>query len=178
MEEYTMFDMSNLKRLEKLKEHAPEAVKAFWAFDKAAFEAGEVSVQTKQLIAVAVALTTSLLHRGPHQSGSRCRRNRQATHRDRDGGNGHACWCGNHPRDALDDGLTFQSIRIPARQTLSRATMTCSILDFFRSRPRHHAMSACFIVGACPTYAGMAVVHICTSKGDLIRVPCDSPWSD
>jgi AhpD family alkylhydroperoxidase len=58
MEEYTMFDMSNLKRLEKLKEHAPEAVKAFWAFDKAAFEAGEVSVQTKQLIAVAVALTT------------------------------------------------------------------------------------------------------------------------
>jgi AhpD family alkylhydroperoxidase len=53
-----MFDMSNLNRLQKLEEHASAGIAAFWAFDKAAFEEGALSVQTKQLIAVAVALTT------------------------------------------------------------------------------------------------------------------------
>ena len=53
-----MYDMKNLTRLKRLDESAPEAAKAFWAFDKAAFAAGALSVQTKQLIAVAVALTT------------------------------------------------------------------------------------------------------------------------
>src|SRR6516225_7229932 len=33
-------------------------MKAFWTFDKAAFQDGEVSVLNKQLMAVAVALTT------------------------------------------------------------------------------------------------------------------------
>lgn len=53
-----MFDMKNLTRLKKLDESAPDATKAFWAFDKATFAAGALSVQTKQLIAIAVALTT------------------------------------------------------------------------------------------------------------------------
>ena len=53
-----MFDMKNLDRLGKLGEHAPSATKAFWAFDKAAFAEGEIDVRHKQLIAVAVALTT------------------------------------------------------------------------------------------------------------------------
>lgn len=53
-----MYDMKNLTRLKKLDESAPEAAKAFWAFDKAAFAAGAISVQTKQLLAIAVALTT------------------------------------------------------------------------------------------------------------------------
>jgi AhpD family alkylhydroperoxidase len=53
-----MFHMSNLNRLTQLEENAPEAVKAFWAFDKAVFKEGALSTQTKQLIAVAVALTT------------------------------------------------------------------------------------------------------------------------
>jgi len=53
-----MFDMKNLTRLKKLDENAPEATKAFWAFDKAAFAKGALTVQEKQLIAVAVALTT------------------------------------------------------------------------------------------------------------------------
>lgn len=53
-----MFDMKNLGRLKKLDEHAPDAMKAFWAFDKAAFAEGAFSVREKQLIAVAVALTT------------------------------------------------------------------------------------------------------------------------
>lgn len=53
-----MFDMKNLRYLKKLDEHAPEAMSAFWAFDKAAFTAGAVDVRHKQLMAVAVALTT------------------------------------------------------------------------------------------------------------------------
>lgn len=53
-----MFDMKNLSRLKKLDELAPQPMKAFWAFDKAAFTAGALDVLTKQLMAVAVALTT------------------------------------------------------------------------------------------------------------------------
>ncbi|HZY61540.1 MAG TPA: carboxymuconolactone decarboxylase family protein [Edaphobacter sp.] len=53
-----MFDMKNLSQLKKLNENAPEASKAFWEFDKAAFKAGSIDVLHKQLIAVAVALTT------------------------------------------------------------------------------------------------------------------------
>jgi AhpD family alkylhydroperoxidase len=53
-----MYDMKNLTRLKKLDENAPEAMKAFWAFDKAAFQPGSVDALHKQLMAVAVALTT------------------------------------------------------------------------------------------------------------------------
>lgn len=53
-----MFDMKNLSRLKKLDENAPDAMKAFWAFDKAAFADGALTGHQKQLIAVAVALTT------------------------------------------------------------------------------------------------------------------------
>lgn len=54
----TMFDMKNLTQLKQLDEHAPEAMKTFWAFDKAAFAEGALSAQQKQITAVAVALTT------------------------------------------------------------------------------------------------------------------------
>jgi len=53
-----MFDMKHLTRLKTLDEKAPEAMKGFWAFDKAVFAEGALSAQQKQLIAVAVALTT------------------------------------------------------------------------------------------------------------------------
>src|SRR5258706_4291604 len=53
-----MFDMKNLNRLKKLDENSPDSMKAFWAFDKAVFAGGALTVQQKQLIAVAVALTT------------------------------------------------------------------------------------------------------------------------
>ena len=53
-----MFDMKNLTRLKKLDQNAPDVMKAFWAFDKAAFAAGALTAQQKQVIAVAVALTT------------------------------------------------------------------------------------------------------------------------
>jgi AhpD family alkylhydroperoxidase len=53
-----MFDMKNLSRLKTLDKNAPEAMASFWAFDKAAFADGALTGQQKQLIAVAVALTT------------------------------------------------------------------------------------------------------------------------
>ncbi|GGV80795.1 carboxymuconolactone decarboxylase family protein [Streptomyces thermoviolaceus] len=53
-----MFDMKNLRHLEDLGKHAPEAMQAFQAFDKAVFTDGALTAQQKQLIADAVALTT------------------------------------------------------------------------------------------------------------------------
>jgi len=53
-----MFDMRNITLLKKLDENAPETMKAFWAFDKEAFKAGSIDALHKQLMAVAVALTT------------------------------------------------------------------------------------------------------------------------
>jgi AhpD family alkylhydroperoxidase len=47
--------LTNLKKLDEL---APELMKAFWAFDKEAVAAGAIPVKYKELIAVAVALTT------------------------------------------------------------------------------------------------------------------------
>ena len=53
-----MFDMKNLGRLKILAKYTPEATKAFGAFESAVFADGTLTVQQKQLIAVAVALTT------------------------------------------------------------------------------------------------------------------------
>ena len=53
-----MYDMKNLSQLKRLDENAADAMKAFWAFDKATFKAGAIDALHKQLMAVAVALTT------------------------------------------------------------------------------------------------------------------------
>ncbi|MCU1322171.1 MAG: carboxymuconolactone decarboxylase family protein [Acidobacteriaceae bacterium] len=53
-----MYDMANLKKLGALGEGASKAMEAFWAFDKAALADGVVPKKYKELIAVAVALTT------------------------------------------------------------------------------------------------------------------------
>ena len=53
-----MYDMKNLARLKTLDANAPEAMQAFWAFDKAAMAPGAISVKHKELMALAVALTT------------------------------------------------------------------------------------------------------------------------
>jgi AhpD family alkylhydroperoxidase len=53
-----MYDMSNLKKLKTLGELAPAAWDGFMAFDKAAMADGAIPTKTKELIAVAVALTT------------------------------------------------------------------------------------------------------------------------
>src|SRR5947209_6235284 len=56
--EFVMYDMKNLTRLKTIGELAPEAMKTFWAFDKAATAAGAIPAKYKELMAVAVALTT------------------------------------------------------------------------------------------------------------------------
>lgn len=53
-----MYSMDHLKKLPKLGELAPEATKAFWAFDKAALADGAIPKKYKELMALAVALTT------------------------------------------------------------------------------------------------------------------------
>jgi AhpD family alkylhydroperoxidase len=53
-----MYDTKNLAKFKTLAELAPEAFKAFKAFDAAAFEHGVIPLKYKELIAVAVALTT------------------------------------------------------------------------------------------------------------------------
>ncbi len=50
--------MKNLSRLKTIEANASEAMKAFWAFDKAALADGSVPVKYKELIACAVAFTT------------------------------------------------------------------------------------------------------------------------
>src|SRR5258708_7028357 len=56
--EIAMYDIKNLGKLKRLGEKNPEAMKAFWAFDKAVFTPGAIDLLNKQLMAVAVALTT------------------------------------------------------------------------------------------------------------------------
>lgn len=53
-----MYNKQNLAKLKKMDELAPAVMKAFWAFDKAAVADGVVPAKYKELIAVAVALTT------------------------------------------------------------------------------------------------------------------------
>jgi AhpD family alkylhydroperoxidase len=53
-----MYNKENLGKLAKMNELAPELMKTFWAFDKAAVSEGAVPVKYKELIAVGVALTT------------------------------------------------------------------------------------------------------------------------
>jgi AhpD family alkylhydroperoxidase len=53
-----MYAKENLSRLKKMDGLAPQVMKAFWAFDQAAVADGAIPVKYKELIAVAVALTT------------------------------------------------------------------------------------------------------------------------
>jgi len=53
-----MYDMKKLSMLKSIEANAPEAWKGFVAFDKAAMAAGAIPVKYKEMMAVAVALTT------------------------------------------------------------------------------------------------------------------------
>jgi len=53
-----MYDIKQLAKLKVLNANAPDAMKAFWAFDKAVFAEGALTAREKQLMGVAVALTT------------------------------------------------------------------------------------------------------------------------
>src|SRR3954467_5241287 len=53
-----MYNKENLTKIAKMNQLAPELMKAFWAFDKAAVAEGAIPVKYKELIAIGVALTT------------------------------------------------------------------------------------------------------------------------
>ena len=53
-----MYTKEHLAKLKKMDGLAPSVMKAFWTFDKAAVADGAIPVKYKELIAVAVALTT------------------------------------------------------------------------------------------------------------------------
>jgi AhpD family alkylhydroperoxidase len=53
-----MHSMDNLKKLPAMGKLSPEATNAFWAYDKAALADGAIPKKYKELIAIAVALTT------------------------------------------------------------------------------------------------------------------------
>ena len=53
-----MYTKEHLAKLKKMDGLAPSVMKAFWAFDKAAVAEGAIPVKYKELMAIAVALTT------------------------------------------------------------------------------------------------------------------------
>jgi AhpD family alkylhydroperoxidase len=53
-----MYDLNNLRKFKTLGELAPESFNAFVAFDEAVVRGGVIPLKYKELIAVAVALTT------------------------------------------------------------------------------------------------------------------------
>jgi len=53
-----LYDSDDVKKLGKVGAGAPEAWKSFLAFDKAALEGGAIPKKYKELMALAVALTT------------------------------------------------------------------------------------------------------------------------
>lgn len=57
-----MHTMDNMKKFPKMGKLAPEAMKAFWAFDQAALADGAIPKKYKELMAVAVALTTQCVY--------------------------------------------------------------------------------------------------------------------
>jgi alkylhydroperoxidase/carboxymuconolactone decarboxylase family protein YurZ len=53
-----MFDLSNLKKFARLEAFAPAAMAGFKALDEAALADGAIPKKYKELMAIAVALTT------------------------------------------------------------------------------------------------------------------------
>lgn len=53
-----MYNAERLAQIKTMNDLAPDVMKAFWAFDKLAVAEGAIPVKYKELIAVAVALTT------------------------------------------------------------------------------------------------------------------------
>ena len=53
-----MYDMNHLKKLKKFGELVPDAWKGFQAFDAAVMAPGAIPVKYKELMAIAVAMTT------------------------------------------------------------------------------------------------------------------------
>lgn len=58
MKNENIYSKENLAKIQTMNTLAPEVMTAFWAFDKASVAEGAIPVKYKELIAIAVALTT------------------------------------------------------------------------------------------------------------------------
>src|SRR5690349_9550346 len=58
MKNENIYSKENLAKIAEMNGLAPEVMKAFWAFDKASVAPGAIPAKYKELIAVAVAVTT------------------------------------------------------------------------------------------------------------------------
>jgi AhpD family alkylhydroperoxidase len=58
----TVHSIDNLKKLPRFGKLAPEATSTFWAYDKAALADGVIPKKYKELMAIAVALTTQCVY--------------------------------------------------------------------------------------------------------------------
>jgi len=68
-----MYSKQNLTKIKDMDTLAPDVMKAFWAFDKAAVADGAIPKKYKELIAVAVALTTQCPYCFDIHSNSACK---------------------------------------------------------------------------------------------------------
>jgi AhpD family alkylhydroperoxidase len=57
-----MQSMDNLKRLTRFGKLAPQATNTFWAYDKATLAEGAIPQKYKELMAIAIALTTQCVY--------------------------------------------------------------------------------------------------------------------
>jgi AhpD family alkylhydroperoxidase len=57
-----LYSRDNLKKLPNLAKNGPQGTKASWAYDEAALADGALSKKYKELMAVAVALTTQCVY--------------------------------------------------------------------------------------------------------------------
>ena len=99
-----MYDMANVKKLKTLAAGAPAAMDAFTAFDKAAMTEGVVPKKYKELIALAVALTTQKPFLTAGYLSRQCReggRDAGGDCGDGDGGGCAACGRGGNACDPL-----------------------------------------------------------------------------
>ena len=53
-----MYNKENMNKIKKMKELATEVMKSFWEFEKLAVADGAIQVKYKEMIDVAVELTT------------------------------------------------------------------------------------------------------------------------
>src|SRR5438045_3710400 len=97
-----MYNKENLAKLKKMDALAPQVMKAFWAFDRAAVADGAIPAKYKELIAVAVALTTQCPYCIDIHSNSapQSRRDRSRDRRGRDGRRRVASGCSGYTRHA------------------------------------------------------------------------------
>jgi NADH pyrophosphatase NudC (nudix superfamily) len=94
-----MYSKDNLSKLPKMGELSQEAMTAFLTYDKAALADGAIPKKYKELMAIAVALTTmSVLHRSASTAGAKSRRNRAGTGRSCSRHSCSSCRRGYHSR--------------------------------------------------------------------------------